>query len=43
MKFIVRFSPLLYPIVGGFGKDSGGQNLLLIYANPPDPSTATVP
>ena len=28
MKFIVRFSPLLYPIVGGFGKDSGGQKLI---------------
>ena len=28
MKFIVRFSPsLLYPIVGGFGKDSGGPKL----------------
>ncbi len=34
MKFIVRFSPLLYPTVGGFGKDSGGQKL--IYAKPPD-------
>jgi hypothetical protein len=28
MKFIVRFSPLLYPTVGGFGKDSGGQKLI---------------
>ncbi len=28
MKFIVRFSPLLSPIVGGFGKDSGGQKLI---------------
>jgi hypothetical protein len=28
MKFIVRCSPLLYPIVGGFGKDSGGQKLI---------------
>ncbi len=28
MKFIVRFSPLLYPIVGGFGKDSRGQTLI---------------
>ena len=28
MKFIVHFSPLLYPIVGGFGKDSGGQKLI---------------
>jgi hypothetical protein len=28
MKFIMRFSPLLYPIVGGFGKDSGGQKLI---------------
>ncbi len=28
-KFIVRFSPLLYPTVGGFGKDSaGGQKLI---------------
>jgi hypothetical protein len=28
MKFIVHFSPLLYPTVGGFGKDSGGQKLI---------------
>jgi hypothetical protein len=28
MKFIVRFSSLLFPIVGGFGKDSGGQKLI---------------
>ncbi len=29
MKFIVLFSTLLYPIVGGFGKDSGqGQKLI---------------
>ncbi|KAI2496181.1 hypothetical protein MHU86_18320 [Fragilaria crotonensis] len=29
MMFIVRFSPLLYPTVGGFvGKDSGGQKLI---------------
>ncbi len=28
MNFIVCFSPLLYPFVGGFGKDSGGQKLI---------------
>ena len=28
VKQIVRFSPLLYPTVGGFGKDSGGQALI---------------
>ena len=28
VKQIVRFSPLLYPIAGGFGKDSGGQALI---------------
>ena len=28
VKQIVRFSPLLYPVAGGFGKDSGGQALI---------------
>ncbi len=28
IKFIVCFSPLLYPIVGSFGKDSGGQKCI---------------
>jgi hypothetical protein len=28
VKQIVWFSPLLYPITGGFGKDSGGQALI---------------
>ena len=28
VKQIVWFSPLLYPIAGGFGKDSGGQALI---------------
>ena len=28
VKQIVRFSPLSYPIVRGFGKDSGGQALI---------------
>ena len=34
MKFIVRSSPLLYPIVGGFGKDSGGQKLITDLCQP---------
>jgi hypothetical protein len=27
-KHIIRFSPSLYPITGGFGKDSGGHSLI---------------
>jgi hypothetical protein len=27
-KRTIRFSPSLYPITGGFGKDSGGHSLL---------------
>ena len=29
IKYIIRFSPLLYPIDGGFGKDGGGGKQLL--------------
>ena len=28
-KHIIRFSPSLYPITGGFGKDSGGHHSLI--------------
>ena len=28
IKYIVQFSPLMYPIEGGFGTDSGGQRLI---------------
>jgi MULE transposase domain len=28
IKYIVRFSPIRYPITGGFGKDAGGQHLI---------------
>ena len=33
LNHIVRFSPLLYPITGGFGKDSGGQCLITDLCN----------
>ncbi len=42
MKSIVCISPLLYPIVGGFGKDSEGQKLISDLCQSADPMV-TVP